>query len=155
MLFASIKNILRSLIKNDKTYDYYHQNTFWNDHYLIREYLNKQATGNSSTSWMKHLYETYFYKKNNLKMLSVVCGNGWQDRSLDKIFNFQRIDGFDISNELLYEARKNAKNSKFHYHQGNLNNIKINLNNYDLAVNIAGLHHVEKKEHMVWQTTAW
>lgn len=149
MILLRIKNKIKRLFFKEKTYDYYHKNTFWNDHYLIREYLNKLSTGNKKVDWMVHLKNNYFRKKSNLKMLSVVCGNGWQDRDLDKIFNFDRIDGFDISKKLLAEAKNKSNNSKYHYHQGNLNKDKIKLLNYDLAVNLAGLHHIDNMDHLI------
>lgn len=149
----NIKNKLISFlgINTQKTYDYYHQNTFWNDHILIREYQNKLATGKSDEYWMKHLYRLHFKNKTNIKVLSIVCGNGWQDRLLDKIFNFKRLDGYDISKSLLKIAKTEANNNKYHYHYGDLNKDIIKYRNYDLAVNLAGLHHIENMDHVVSQ----
>lgn len=132
-----------------KTYDYYHKNTFWNDHRLIREYLNDLATGNKKLNWINYVHKNYLYKNKNLKMISVACGNGWFDRVVDKLFNFKIIDGFDISKELTKQAAKIAPSSKFKYHCLNLNKKSLNLSGYDLAINLAGLHHIENMDHLV------
>ena len=144
-------NSFKYKFKKHKTYDYYHKSTFWNDHLLIRKYLNKLATGNPNVDWMTHLYTTYFNQRKNLKVISVICGNGWQDRVMDKIFNFKIINGFDISNDLLRIARAESSNNKYHYYQKNLNIDEIKLKNYDLAVNLAGLHHINKMNHVIKQ----
>lgn len=144
-------NSFKYKFKKHKTYDYYHKSTFWNDHLLIRKYLNKLATGNPNVDWMTHLYTTYFNQRKNLKVISVICGNGWQDRVMDKIFNFKIINGFDISNDLLRIARAESSNNKYHYYQKNLNIDEIKLKDFDLAVNLAGLHHIENMDHIVSQ----
>lgn len=136
---------------SDNTYDYYNKNTFWNDHYLIREYLNELSTGNKDQDWMNYLYNNYFYDRKNINMLSLVCGNGWQDRALDKIFNFSKIIGYDISEKLLLQAKVTANNLKYKYYRSNLNTDLIRVRNIDLAINLAGLHHIENMDFLVRQ----
>jgi len=136
---------------SDNTYDYYNKNTFWNDHYLIREYLNELSTGNKDQDWMNYLYNNYFYDRKNINMLSLVCGNGWQDRALDKIFNFSNIIGYDISEKLLLQAKVTANNLKYKYYRSSLNTDLIRVRNIDLAINLAGLHHIENMDFLVRQ----
>lgn len=136
-------------LKVQKTYDYYNKNTFWNDHWLIREYLNLLGTGDKKLNWINYVHKNYLNKKKNLKMLSIACGNGWFDREADTIFNFKKIDGFDISKKLIKQARALAPSLKYKYHCLDLNKKSLNLFDYDLAINLAGLHHVKNMDYIV------
>jgi len=152
--YCSLRNRLfknSSRRPSSSTYDYYHKNTFWNDHPLVCEYLNELATDNKSVDWMHFLYQHYFRRQTNQKMLSVVCGNGWQDRELDKIFNFRQIVGYDISPSLIKEAKTHAPSRKFHYYLADLNRDSLHQKNFDLAINLAGLHHIANMDHAVSQ----
>ncbi len=153
-LWQSYCNLRNKVFKNkhNNTYDYYHKNTFWNDHPLVIEYINKLISGNPKIDWMHYLYNNYFSNKKNSKLLSVICGNGWQDKEIDTIFNFQNIDGYDISQSLLNEAKKLNSSNKFNYYHSDLNKDFIKCKNYyDLAINLAGLHHIENMDHAVSQ----
>ena len=139
--------------KKDTTYDYYKKNTFWNDHFLVKEYINQQITDNPKTDWMKFFFDKYFAgQEGKVKALSVGCGNGWQDRDLDTHFKFKKLDGFDISESLIGDAVKKAPSKNFSYGLRDLNNDSLpHENYYDLAINVAALHHVENMEHIVSQ----
>ncbi len=139
--------------KKDATYDYYKKNTFWNDHFLIKEYINQQITDDPKTDWMKFFFDKYYAGQDGkVKAISVGCGNGWQDRDLDTHFKFKKLDGFDISESLIEDAIKKAPSKNFQYGLRDLNNDPLpHENYYDLAVNVAALHHVENMEHIVSQ----
>lgn len=134
-----------------KTYDYYNKNTFWNDHYVVREYINELITGDKNTNWMHFVYKKYFKTKGRVRALSVGCGNGWQDRDLDTIFAFKHLDGFDVSESLIKEAREKAPSPKrFTYKCLDLNRDPLPKRNYyDLAINVAALHHISNMEHVI------
>lgn len=149
--YCHLKERWHKLTNKDLTYDYYHKNTFWNDHPLICQYLNELATGDKNTDWIHYLYNHYFKYTPDLKMLSLVCGNGWLDRDLDKIFNFQQIVGYDISRSLIKEAKSKSYRHKFSYHLADLNSVSIKERGFDLAINLAGLHHIENMDHAVHQ----
>lgn len=136
-----------------KTYDYYNKNTFWNDHYVVREYINELITGDKNTNWMRFVYEKYFKTKRKVRILSVGCGNGWQDRDLSTIFPIEHLDGFDVSESLLKEAREKAPSPKrFAYKHLDLNRDPLPKRNcYDLAINVAALHHIANMRHLVKQ----
>lgn len=142
---------MKSKKKVDQTYDYYDKNTFWNDHFLVKEYINKLITDNPSTDWMRFFFEKYFVgQKGKVRAISVGAGNGWQDRDLNTHFAFKTLDGFDISESLIADARKKAPSKAFHYGIKDLNKDSLpHENYYDLAINVAALHHVENMDHII------
>lgn len=139
--------------KKDSTYDYYKKNTFWNDHFLVKEYINTLITDDPKTDWMKFFFEKYYTgQEGKIKAISIGCGNGWQDRDLHTYFNFKKLDGFDVSESLLKDAQKAAPSKGFHYGMRDLNNDPLpHENYYDTAINVAALHHIENMEHIVSQ----
>ncbi len=137
--------------KKDTTYDYYDKNTFWNDHFVVNEYINELISGDKRKDWMRFITETYFKDSiGKIKAISVGAGNGWQDRDLNKLLKFQKLDGFDVSESLIADARKKAPSKAFSYGIKDLNAEKLpHADYYDLALNVAALHHIENMDHIV------
>lgn len=136
-----------------ETYDYYHKNTFWNDHFMTKRYMNSLMTGDEEYHWMQFLFDTYFSKrKGKVKAVSIGCGNGWQDRNLHDIFNFAELDGYDVAPDLIEDAQQKAPTKNFKYEIKNLNEDLLPKENYyDLAINVAALHHIENMDHIMKQ----
>lgn len=137
----------------DTTYDYYDKNTFWNDHFIVNEYINELITDNKHTNWMTFITNTYFKDMiGKICAISVGSGNGWQDRDLNKLLSFKELHGFDVSESLIKDAREKAPSKAFTYGIKDLNADPLpNENYYDLALNVAALHHIENMDHIMNQ----
>ncbi len=137
--------------KNTQTYDYYTKNTFWNDHPVVKKYMNSLMTGDEEYHWMQFLFDKYFSNRHGkIKAVSIGCGNAWQDRSLNDIFKFKELQGYDVAPDLIKEAQDNAPSKAFSYDVKDLNSDTLPKQNYyDLAINVAALHHIEDMDHIM------
>jgi ubiquinone/menaquinone biosynthesis C-methylase UbiE len=87
------------------------------------------------------------YELNNeLSMLDVGCGDGAVEIFIKQHFSNWRVDGIDISEKSLVQARqRNLNNTKF----GLYNGIQIPFqdNSFDIVFVAAVLHHIDFKLH--------
>ena len=82
--------------------------------------------------------------------LSLACGSGRAERLILKQGICNKFQGIDIAAGALEEARRIAlkQNLDINYKQGDLNNIKLPRNTYDLVITQNCLHHVLQLEHI-------
>jgi SAM-dependent methyltransferase len=128
----------------------YYKEKYWNEHKLVLEYHSKILTSfiDKDVFWIEYIKKTYFYANPAKKALFINCGNGWAERDFYKLGIFESCDCFDYSEELLSQARIEAKELPFNYFQTDCNKIEIKPNSYDLIVNVAAMHHVQYIERL-------
>ena len=90
------------------------------------------------------------YKISPSNGLSLACGSGRAERQFIKAGVCQKFHGIDISHQALENARQIAakNNLNITYDQGDLNNISLPENTYDLVITQNCLHHVLQLEHL-------
>ena len=111
----------------------------------IQQSWNKMISGDPEMLYEDYVVQKYLSKKQNLKLLSVGCGEGFHDRNFAKYDCFSQIDGLDISPVSIKNAIKLAteSNLNINYFQGDFKKIKINPNSYDVVLFSSSLHHFE------------
>jgi SAM-dependent methyltransferase len=92
-------------------------------------------------------------KKHGIKPsfgLSLACGNGRAERNLISAGICSSFHGIDISEKVLIEAKELASknNMNIKYDQGDLNDIALAKNSYDIVITQNCLHHILKLEHL-------
>lgn len=110
----------------------------------LREHWNFKCTGDHKTEYADYLMSKYLIGSTGLRMLSVGCGSGARERIFGKYPNFGLIEGIDMAENKIREARENAaasglKNIK--YHVGDFLEIPLEKGSYDLILFNSSLHH--------------
>jgi SAM-dependent methyltransferase len=120
----------------------YYQSDYWNDLALVRQYLNRRATGDPDVSWFEHL--TRSTGRTFAKALVLNCGNGWVERSLVTAGLVKEAVGVDYAEDLLVTARTEADSAglPLRYHRLDTNSARWPEDGFDLVVNFAAAHHV-------------
>lgn len=95
-------------------------------------------------------------KKHKLQLvdgLSLACGGGRAERRFLQLGICKRFHGIDIAAKALLEAEDEARkeNLDITYEQGDLNQLQLKENSYDLCVTQNCLHHVLRLEELAEQ----
>lgn len=124
--------------------DYQSTSDFW----LIPEIQqswNKKISGDSEMVYEDYVFNKYLSDKNNLKMLSLGCGEGLHERNFAKHQCFSQIDAIDFSSQSIANAKKLAveNNLEINYQKGDFKKANYQKNSYDLILFSSSLHHFE------------
>jgi len=111
-----------------------------------REIYNKIAPQFSETrkfSW-QGFEKIKKYVNDGDKIIDLGCGNG----RTAKIFEDLNVDylGIDNSEGLIKEAKKIIKNKNFDFEVGDITNLYLPKNKFNLALLVAVLHHIPSKD---------
>jgi ubiquinone/menaquinone biosynthesis C-methylase UbiE len=118
----------------------------------VRERWNEKCTGNTTIEYEDYVVSKYLSNANGLKMLSVGCGTGSRERKFGKYRNFDLIEGIDISENQIIEARKHASESGFNnirYIAGDFMKHEFVPSAYDLILFNSSLHHFRNIDHLL------
>lgn len=110
----------------------------------LREHWNFKCTGNHKTEYADYLVSKYLSGSTGLKMLSVGCGSGARERVFGKYPNFASIEGIDMAENKIREARENAAEpglKNITYYAGDFLEIPFEIGSYDLILFNSSLHH--------------
>jgi ubiquinone/menaquinone biosynthesis C-methylase UbiE len=110
----------------------------------VRSRWNEKCTGDPNIEYEDYVVSKFFSEAKGLKMLSVGCGTGSRERKFAKYSNFDRIDGIDLAENQIEEARKLASDlnlGSINYSVGDFINHDFNLGTYDLILFNSSLHH--------------
>lgn len=118
----------------------------------IRRRWNEKCTGNPDMEYEDYFVSKYLSGLKDLKMLSVGCGTGARERKFAKYPAFGLIEGIDIADEQIYEAKNHAA-------ELNLNNIKYIAGEftthlfvnapYDVNLFNSSLHHFKNVNNIL------
>lgn len=126
---------------------YYHSG-YWNDLTLVRDHLNRRATGDPGQSWSAHLAATS--GRTFAKALVLNCGNGWVERELVTAGLVKEAVGVDYAEDLLVTAREEADKAglPLRYSQLDTNTAAWPEDGFDLVINHAAGHHVARLDRV-------
>lgn len=128
----------------------YYKGLYWNDVPEVYRYMCKNFTGDENIWWVEDFKVRYAIKSFE-KALFINCGNGRMEREFIDKNIVKNADAFDYSQKLLEGAQKLKKDRPIHYFQADANTIKLPEKEYDLVVNVAGLHHVQYINRFIYK----
>jgi ubiquinone/menaquinone biosynthesis C-methylase UbiE len=110
----------------------------------LREHWNEKCTGNPKVEYADYLVSKYLSHSKDLKMLSVGCGSGGRERKFGKYQNFASIEGIDMAENKINEARESASKlgmNNINYHVGDFLDFQFESESYDVILFNSSLHH--------------
>lgn len=110
----------------------------------LREHWNFKCTGDSKTEYADYLVSEYLSGFEKLKMLSVGCGSGARERVFGKYSIFESIEGIDLAENKIREARETAAELGFDhikYRAGDFMQMQFEEGFYDVVLFNSSLHH--------------
>lgn len=121
----------------------------------VQRHINNRISGSPDTDWVIYTLNKYFGGRLPLgKCLSLGCGDGHLERRLAQFNAFQHCDAYDVSDGLLQEANRLAKENgitNISYYIGDINRIALPPNVYDSVWIHSAMHHFEELEHVCQQ----
>lgn len=110
----------------------------------IRNRWNAKCTGSPITEYEDYVVSKFLSDSKGLRMLSVGCGTGSRERKFGKYSNFDLIEGIDIAEKQIEEARKQASDLKLNnvkYIVGDFVKHDFEPTSYDIVLFNSSLHH--------------
>jgi 2-polyprenyl-3-methyl-5-hydroxy-6-metoxy-1,4-benzoquinol methylase len=127
---------------------------YWQSNPLTVRHINRLLTGGEADDWLAFT-KRRFFPKTVERGLSLGCGHGPVERDAIAIGLCERFDAFDISEEALEVARREAEQAgvgdRIDYRQADLNTVRLEPAAYDAVFAIQVLHHVDALEHLLDQ----
>lgn len=110
----------------------------------IHNRWNAKCTDCPSTEYEDYVVSKFLADSKGLRMLSVGCGTGSRERKFGKYSNFELIEGIDMAEKQIEEARQHAsdlKLSNVKYIVGDFEKQNFNPSSYDVILFNSSLHH--------------
>jgi len=119
----------------------------------VRERWNFLISGDREIDYYEFLSRKYLTDKGGLKALSLGCGVGHRELSWVETGRFSSIDAYDLSEERIRAARQSASAKGYggiiHYRVGDVYNIEMRENHYDVVLGEQSLHHFSPLEELL------
>jgi 2-polyprenyl-3-methyl-5-hydroxy-6-metoxy-1,4-benzoquinol methylase len=138
----------------ENTTSRYGKGFHWVESPTVMNAINKKISGDSKKNWLTYVTEKYLRIACGTYVgLSLGCGTGILERELQQRGIFRKLDGYDVTDEAINQAKKLAKekNLKINYQVANLNRIKLEKNTYDIIFANSILHHLKNLEYVIDQ----
>jgi SAM-dependent methyltransferase len=119
----------------------------WANHPVVKIYTDICQTGEPGKDWLHFLL-------NNFKRFrygcSIGCGSGWAEQILIDNGVIEKMDGYDISEGAVAEARKtNRYPQRLYFNVIDCNKIELEAGKYDFILFHHSFHHLMELEHIV------
>jgi ubiquinone/menaquinone biosynthesis C-methylase UbiE len=124
----------------------------------VKKYMLNCLSGkeqeNIDHDWMeKWRVETYLSDRMPVeRCLSICCGFGSKERILSRLNAFSHCTAIDLSEKAIQEARRMANEANINnieYLTGDIENISLEREKYDLVYASGALHHIKHLEHVI------
>jgi ubiquinone/menaquinone biosynthesis C-methylase UbiE len=117
----------------------------WWDIPAVQSRWNYLVSGDREIDYNNYISKNYLSEKHALQALSLGCGGGERELRWAETNKFSRIDAYDLSAERIDYAIKIAHQSGYskviNYQVGNIYEIDIKDNYYDVVLAEQSLHH--------------
>lgn len=125
------------------------------DFWIIPELLlrwNEKCTGNPAQGYEDYFVARYLQGKMGLRMLSVGCGSGSQERKFGKYPNFGLIRGIDLAGNKIETARQMALDlnlTNLDYQVGDFEHLMSEKSAWDIILFHSSLHHFKHIDRLL------
>ncbi|HXA43606.1 MAG TPA: class I SAM-dependent methyltransferase [Candidatus Solibacter sp.] len=143
---------MSSSIVNDNP-EIYYSGVYWNDFKPVVEYMSRCFTGDPAT-WWEDDFRRRFCATPFESALFLNCGNGWVERQFIDRGMVTTATAFDYSADLVAVAEAEKGTRPITYFQADANTVELGKDRFDLVVNVAALHHVQKLDRLHRQLCA-
>lgn len=132
----------------DAHHDKSRDSSYWMAHPLCRAAINRRVTGSAEEwplDWFRRVHAPVPFARG----LSWGCGTGGFERSAVRAGVVAAVDGFDVSEASLAEARRAASEERLpqiRYAVGNFDAPELSRHAYDIVFFHQSLHHVSRLE---------
>ncbi|MCK4999201.1 MAG: class I SAM-dependent methyltransferase, partial [Anaerohalosphaera sp.] len=125
----------------------------------IGQRINKCMTGEESTDYYTYVSEKYLSGKKQLVGLSLGCGTGHREPKWAGLGDFQRIDAYDISDNSIKTAKKQAEEKGMgnilNYYAADIHKLDLPANEYDVVFIEHSLHHFSPLKSVLENVNKW
>lgn len=121
-------------------------NKNWSAIQRIVEFTNKLCTGNERMEYTNYIANKYLKSKVHLKGLSIGSGRGHFEIEWARATSFYELIGVDISKKCVDSANRRAQENKMsevNFCCGDLLNMSLPEDYYDIVICHASLHHMK------------
>jgi SAM-dependent methyltransferase len=133
---------MSSSVVNDNP-EIYYSGTYWNDYKPVVEYMSRCFTGDPGKWWQED-FKDRFCETPFESALFLNCGNGWVERQFIDSGMVAVVTAFDYSADLVAAAEDAREGRPITYFQADANTVEFGEDQFDLVVNVAALHHIQK-----------
>jgi SAM-dependent methyltransferase len=130
------------VLKPREGHEYYSKDSiYWNSFDQIIAHMSRSVSGDPAIGWVHHVKAKYGVRNTGL---FINCGNGWVERDCFKAGLVSEIVGFDITQDLLDAAARDAAAIEMPatYIHADGNNLSLDQSGFDLIVNNGSMHHI-------------
>lgn len=138
-----------------RTVSKWNSNTSSSDFWIIpevRSRWNEKCTGNPKLEYEDYVLSKFLADSTGLRMLSVGCGTGSKERNFGKSQIFDLIEGIDLAETQIEEARKYASDlnlNKLKYIVGDFVSYEFKPDSYDVILFNSSLHHLKDVDNIL------
>ena len=136
-----------SLSNNARTANKFNNAGYSSDFWIIPEVRNRwneKCTGDPGLSYEDYTVSKYLAGLKDLRLLSIGCGTGTADRKFAKYPVFSLVEGIDLAENLIDEARTVTADlnlGNIRYHAGDFLQHKFEPESFDVILFHSSLHH--------------
>jgi len=142
----------RKLVKSKWAHTEDLPTNWWDIPYVTRR-RNQLVSGNAQVGYREYISKRYFGGNTEMHALSLGCGTGNKELEWVKLGKFSRIDAYDVSEERITFANSvaayNGYDRKIYYKVGDVMDIEMNDNIYDIIFVDQSLHHFSPLEDIL------
>jgi len=111
----------------------------------IQKEWNFKISGNHEIFYEDYVVEKYLKEKNNLRLLSIGCGEGLHERNFAKYNCFSEIIGVDLAEKRIVKAIEKAKNLNLNisYYPADFRKLDFEKESFDVVLFSSSLHHFQ------------
>ncbi len=117
----------------------------WYDIPYVREYAQRNMTGDGQVPYARYVMEKYFGKDSGIRILSPGCGIGVKELQFAALPGVDQIDAFDIAPIRIEQAKRRAEAqgvNNIRFFVGDIYKLEIK-EPYDIMLFDGCLHHFE------------
>lgn len=118
----------------------------------IRSRWNEKCTGDKKLEYEDYFVNKYLSSRSNLRMLSIGCGTGARERKYAKYTNFALIEGIDLADKQIDEAKRTADKLNLYnikYYAADFVNHDFEKDGYDVILFNSSLHHFDNIDKLL------